>query len=357
MITRRQKLIVSIVAWLPVLVVVLASVFYVIGQYRRIVDNASVLLVEEMERRLNREVKIGSATVAPFGVAILKDVEIASEKKLAQGKMITVKEIRISYDPQALLFRNMGAQSISSVTVVDPVINLVRRRNGTLNIQDLLRKPPGPPAKPFKGTVKIRGGVVVFKDYRAKTKSLPAMNRFSNLQGVLSAANYPVYNFYGSGRGPRGRLGEASFVGKYNIKTKTTNIDVNANDLSAAYFGSYTSLSKSLNVRSGTLRVIAGVRLTKSNGKTRMYLSGTTRISNAAAQLSIMRKPVTNINGIAALRGENVILSVTGAAAGSPVRVTGTLTGFTNPKVNISVSSPSMRGWPVSSNCPQAPSK
>jgi translocation and assembly module TamB len=342
MITRRQKTVVSIVAWLPVLVLVAASVFYVIGQYHRVVDNASVLLVEELSQRLNREVKIGSATVTPFGVAILTDVEIAAEKELAQGKIVTAREVRVSYDPQALLFRNMGAQSVKEITIVNPVVNLVRRRNGTLNIQDLFKKPPGPPAKPFKGTVKVRGGVVVFKDYLAKTRPLPAMNRFTDIQGVMSAANYPTYSFYGLARGPRGRLDTANFVGEYNVKTKTADIDMKADGVSAAYFSDYAGLSKSLKVRGGKLRVIAGIRLAKSNGKTQMYLSGTTRISNGSAQLPIMRRPITNINGVAALQGQNVILSLTGNAAGSTMRITGTLSDFTNPKVNISVNAPNV---------------
>ncbi|MEN6356190.1 MAG: translocation/assembly module TamB domain-containing protein [Armatimonadota bacterium] len=336
---RRQKLVIIIVAWLPVLAMVFASAVYVIGQYRRTINNASAIIVDELEERLGREVKIGSAAVTPFGTAVFDDVAIASGKKLANGSIVKAKQIRIKYDVNALLLRSMGAQSIKSVLVIEPHVNLVRRHDGTLNVIDLFKRPPGPPGKPFKGIVSIRGGSLIFRDYLAKTRPLPAMNRIYDLNGSLSAAGSPIYRFHGSGRGPGGRFQSADVVGNYNTLTKTTDLDVNARGVNAAYLSRYVGLTRSLNVLGGSMNVITGIHLAKSAGKTKMSLSGAARISNASAQLSIMTKPVTGINGIAVLRGQHVIMSVTGMLMGSNVRAAGTISSFTKPRLDISISS------------------
>ncbi|MHB9035297.1 MAG: translocation/assembly module TamB domain-containing protein [Armatimonadota bacterium] len=340
MITRRQKLVIGLISYIPVLVLIAWSVFYVIGQYRRVVDNASVLLVEELSRRLDREVKIGSASVTPFGVAVLKNVEIAAEKKIANGRILEVSEARIKYSLRALLLNKKGAQSIASVVVVDPKVYLVRRKDGSLNIQDLLKRPPGPPGVPFEGSVEIRNATLVFTDYLAKTISPPAVNLVTDLQGFMSAADQPVYRFRGSGRGGKGRFQVAKVVGNYDIRSKTIDLDLDATNVSAAYWSRYLGLSRSLDVKGGTLRVIAGIHVNKSTGKSVISLSGAAGISNASVLLPTMTKPVTNVNGIAALKGQNVILSVTGNLAGSKMRATGTVSGFRNPKIDISASSP-----------------
>ncbi|MCE5324555.1 translocation/assembly module TamB domain-containing protein [bacterium] len=315
-----------------------ASVAYVVGQYRRTISNASIIIVDELESRLDREVKISSARVTPFGTVVLDDVAIASGKRLTDGYIVRVKQIRIKYDVKAML-SGMGAQSIKSILVVEPNVNLVRRRDGTLNIQDLLKQPPGRPARPFKGVVSVRGGNLTFRDYLAKTRPLPAMNRIYDMNGSLSAASYPVYKFHGKARGPGGRFQSAEVIGTYDTRAKKINLDVSARGVNAAYLSRYIGLTKSIDVRGGVMNVIAGIRLAKSAGKTKMSLSGVARISDASARLSMMTKPVTGINGIVVLRGQSAIMSVTGRLSGSDVRATGTISGFTKPRLDISVSS------------------
>ncbi|MCE5313746.1 MAG: translocation/assembly module TamB domain-containing protein [Armatimonadota bacterium] len=338
--TRGQKLIIGLIVWIPVLIMIVWSAFYVVGQYRRVVNNASVLIVDELSRRWNREVRVGSASVTPLGVAVLKDVEIAAKKKLADGRMLQVREVRIKYNVSALILNNKRAQSIDSVVVIDPRVNLVRHADGSLNVQDLLKRPPGPPGPPFMGTVEIRGGTLIFADYLAKTKLRPAVNIVQDLRGFLSAAQQPVYRFQGSGYGAKDRFRRANVIGNYNIKSKKIDLDLDSTQVAAAYWSRYFGLSKSVDVRGGTLRVIAGVHMTKSGGKTKTLLSGAAGISNASVLLPTMVRPVTNINGTAALRGQSVILSVIGDVSRSKMRAVGTINGFHNPKLNIYTSSP-----------------
>ncbi|MCL5105030.1 MAG: translocation/assembly module TamB domain-containing protein [Armatimonadetes bacterium] len=338
--TSRRKLVIALITYVPVLVMVIASGLYVVRQFSVALQNANLLLIDEFARRLNREVQIGRATVTPLGVAILDDVEIASGKKLAAGKMVVARRIIIRYNTRALLFGGRGAQAIRKVEVLGPRVNLVRRTDGTFNVQDLLKRPPGPPGPPFLGQVTITNGTVIFQDFLTRSTPIPAINRFTGVDAFVDAGRQPIYSFSASGRGERGRFASARAVGMYNSITKSVNLDVNADRVSAAYWTAYLGLSRSVKVHTGTLEVAAGVRVRRAAGRSRMAAAGVIKVTNASASLSIFREPVKGITGNIVLADQRLILSLAGSLANSGARVAGEISGFTKPRLDLVVTSP-----------------
>ncbi|MCE5197520.1 MAG: translocation/assembly module TamB domain-containing protein [Armatimonadota bacterium] len=337
---RSRRLFIVLTVLVPALAIVVGAIIFVRVQMQRVLRNADVIIVDELTRRLDREVRIDGARVDPLGVVVLKNVQIASGRWLKDGKLVTAREVRVRFDPRSLLMRNKGAQSVRSAVIIDPILNLVRRRDGSLNIQDLLKKPSGPAGPPFEGSVQVKNGTVRFTDYLSKTGRGPEVTRVNGLQGYLDAGGQPTYSFWMLAKGSGGKLGRARVAGEYDAKRKITTLDLSAGDVSAAYWSRYFGIAGFMKIRSGSLDVSAGVRVRSTSKKSHISLTGAARVNKASVLLGIANKPVEQLSGSLALAGEKIILNLQGNISGSPIHATGGINKFTNPALSLSVSSP-----------------
>lgn len=339
--TRGQKLAVAFVTWAPVLALLFASAVFVAGQLGRVIDNADVIIVNEVERRIGRQVLIRHARVRPAGTAVFDGVQIAEGRDISAGRLLSARRVVVRYDWRGILLRGAGAGGVREVRVEGPAVSLVRRSDGTYNIEDLLRPPPGPPGPPFEGVVTVTGGSVRYTDYVTGVPRRPSVSTLQNLELRFDAAGQPRYSFSLSGRGEPGKLGAIRAVGAYNPNTRALAADVNADGVSIPFLITYTGAPAGVEPIEGAVRAAVGVNLDWSEGQTRMALAGTAFISNAAVRVPGVRQPIRRVGGGLAFAGEEIAANLTGAFAGSDFRVSGTLIGFEDPELNVTVRSAS----------------
>lgn len=339
---RSRKIILALIRYLPVLVLFILSVHYVADQLQEVTKSANLIAMDELSHRLNKEVKIGRVRITPLGTAILEDVRVASGKTFKSGTLITAQEIRIHYNWRAMLLKGRGAQSIRRIDINNSWLLLVRKRDGTFNIQELLKRPPGPQRPPFEAIVHINGGEVLFKDYRAQISKLPAITRLYKLNGSFDAAKRPIYAFAASGTSTKNRFKFADAVGVYNSDKHTIRFDLSATDASAAYWSHYFGLLKSFDIRSGKLRVLAGVSVKSVKGTSQTAITGVAKIANGVVTVPRIKEPVRDVSGRVMLVGSKAVLSLIGTAADSRIRVKGSVRIFDNPILALALSSSSL---------------
>ena len=337
--TRSRRLLITLIAYVPVLILIVFTAFYVTDQYRRVLENADDIVRDELTRRFNKEVRVGRAFVTPLGTVILEDVEVANGRTFASGTLITAERVIISYNLRALLY-GRGAQGVGRVELINPRAQLVRRRDGTLNIVDLFKAPPGPRRPAFKGVVAITGGQATFMDYRANTRPLPAIIRFSNLDAIIDAVNYPAYSFRVSTTGEKDKFRSIKAVGVYNPRKGTINLDVDGKGVSAAYSTAYFGVLRSMRVIEGELRVLAGLNIRRNGRWTVRSVTGTARVAGASVRMPGLLEPIKQIDGNIVLGGQQVAMNLGASLADARWRVVGTVSGFQNPKLGLAVTSP-----------------
>ncbi|MCX6345858.1 MAG: translocation/assembly module TamB domain-containing protein [Armatimonadetes bacterium] len=335
MLRPYQKHIIALIKYVPLIVILIASGLFVMRQINRALDRANLILIAELSQRLNREISVRRTTIRPFGVVVMEGVEIAAEKKLSGGRMLSVPRVVVYYNLRDLVLGGKSAQSVSRVVLEKPALNLIRRPDGRFNVQDLLmptKKPKGPP---FKGIVEVSDARVAFTDYRSGLSKLPAVTTCDSLYGLVDAVNVPVYKFSGSGRGTNGKFDNVSVVGTYNASARVLNVDVNGNGADAKYWAVYFDVSKIVKVLGGKLNIAIGVQYKRVGEKSQTSLAGAFKISNGAVQLSMFKAPVTQVTGSASIINRRILLSLVGTLAGSRVKVSGSINDFVNPKLNL----------------------
>lgn len=338
--SASRKLVIALITCVPILVILVWGGIYIARQIDRLLNDMGPILTQELAARLDREVRVGKVRVKPFGVAVLEDVSIAEGKRLADGAILSARRVTIRYDVNALVTQSAGAQSIKTVDITEPRINLVRRKDGTFNVQDLLKPPPGPPGRPFKGTIRITGGTATFKDFFAHTNALPVITHIHDVEGFVDARKCPIYSFRVSANGQNGAFGRAITAGFYDSRTKSVGLDVTATDVSAPRLKDYLGVTDKLEVLGGTLRIAAGIDLRRVDGRYKTTISGAMRVTNAIVRMPWFSEPIRQVNGSIALVRNRAALSLQTPLAGSQARLKGTITSFENPVLDMSITSP-----------------
>ena len=336
---RTQKFVIAIITYLPTLVLTAFCVFYVAHQVNLLTKHSNVILMQQISSQLGKDVRIGKARITSLGDAVFEDVAIANGKTFASGKLLEAKKVVVSYNWRAMLFKNMGAQSINYVKLYSPKLLLVRKKDGKFNVQELLKHPPGAARPPFKGKVSIFNASITFTDNLAHTLILPAINRINNVTAEFDASDMPKYAFNIKAHNGGGRFGKAEAIGYYNSKSKLMKLDMNIRDASAPYWMSYLGLLKSIKVNSGRMNVVGGISWQfKKQGK--KVFDGVFTVNNAAANVPSLHKPASDINGTIIYSNDTVAMSLKGIFAKSPIVLRGVVTNIKHPQLNLDIKSP-----------------
>lgn len=336
--TRRQRLIIAFITYIPVLILIVTDIIYVKTQVNRVIQHMNIITANELERRLNRKVSIGRMRIATPGVVVFEDVKIANGAAFETGVLAVARQIVVRYDLRALL-NGKGASSVSRITISGVKGLLIRRRNGSFNISDLFVTPPGPRRPPFKGLILISNADITFKDYSTGKTGIPTVIKLHDLSAAVDAAKYPVYSFNGYTHGTAGQFRTAGFTGRYFTRTKEIKLDLNTRGVSAAYLSRYASLGNNAQVLSGNLDMILGIDARHVGKHYSMNILGTAQVSNAVVRLSIFRSPVTGINGRVVFTGKRAAANLNAALRGSIIHITGLINDFKSPQFNFIVSS------------------
>lgn len=340
MLKRWQQLVLMLIYVAPALALLIWGAVYLRQQVNYVLGHADVIIAHELARRFNREVRVGKATVARPGVAVLEDVRVAAGKTLASGTILRAKRITVYYSWRELI-GGRGASAFSRVVVAGPRMLIVRRKNGTFNIQDLLKAPPGPPGPPFTGVVEVKNGVVTYEDYLASVAKPPAVVKLTDVSAYMDAAKQPRYAFRFEGTGAKGRVDYMQVAGIYDASVKSLAMDVNARGVSAPYLAEYLRVPGGVRFLGGALRVTIGANAEWSTGKLRLALRGTAKANGVSVSVPQVSRPFTNISGSVIFAGNSAAVDLTGALASSTLMVTGTVANFQKPRLDLLVRAPS----------------
>lgn len=336
--TRSRRLVLLMITVLPLLILLVSSGFYLKRQFTLLSGHADVLIAGELERRFNKQVRVGSARISPE-VIVLQDIRVSKGATFATGTLLSVPRLFVHYDWRALILGGMGAGAVRDVIVIRPRALLIRQRDGTFNITELLKPPLGPPRPPFRGRVKITGGEVEFVDYAV----VPGRRRepvlLRDVNGSVDAARYPVYAFTGTANGAAGQFAQAAFKGRYYSVAKRTIVDVHARGVSAPMIMPYAWKSKGAKALAGKLDLSTVLDEKRIGGHYTLSVAGRVRVHDAVVELSFLRSPATGLNGDLVLAGDFGSGNMTGYLRGTPLRVVGGFSNFKNPALNLTVTS------------------
>lgn len=338
---RPRKLVLWAITCIPVLVLIVASAIYVRREVNALVRHANVIIAGELARQFKREVEVSSAQVGTLGKAVLRGVRVAKGKTLSTGEMVSAREVVVYYDWRALI-SGKGAGSISRVAVFDPNVLLIRRRDGTFNIADLLKRPPVPKRPPFVGRVRIVGGRVTFFDYAVQPARPTVPLHIRDLEATVDAARYPLYHFDAMARGRQGEFRTAHARGTYHSLTRRILVRVVASQVSAPRLTPYVLKSNKLQVSAGNVDTTASLDFRKAAGHYRVSVTGTGRIENAAVRADLLKRPVTSVSGTIWMSGNRARLDLSARFVGADVRASGFVANFVNPTLGVTLDSPSI---------------
>lgn len=335
MLRLHQKLIVRLITYLPLIVILIMSGKYVVRQVDLVIGQANTLLISQLNLTLGREVRVGHTSVRPWGVAVLEDVEVSSDRLLSHGRILTIPRLTVRYNLRDLIMGGKSAGSVSTVTLERPTLKLIRRPDGSFNIVDLLPRRKGPPGPPFTARVDVRGATVTFVDYLAGVPETPAVNIVRNVNGSLDAGGQPIYSFSASAAGSPGRFTNARAVGTYDSVRKAVDVDVTGEGASASYWAHYFHLAKSIDVQGGKLKFALGVHYEKAQPKSGISFAGAFGVTDGAAKLPMFTQPIKQVHGNVLISGQRVLLSLSGTVGGTRADVAGSVTDFANPKLSL----------------------
>ena len=338
---RPRRLVLWAITCTPVVVLILASAVYVRREVNGLVRRANVVIAGELARQFKREVEISSAQVGTLGEAVLRGVRVAKGRTLSTGEMVSAREVIIYYDWRALI-SGKGAGSVSKVVVFDPNVLLIRRRDGTFNIIDLLKRPPVPKRPPFVGNVRIMGGKVTFFDYAVRPARPAAPLHIRDFAATINAAGYPLYHFDVVARGSKGGFRAARARGTYHSATKRILLRVAAEGVSAPRLTPYVLKSNKFQVSSGNIDTTASLDFRRVAGRYRVSVTGAGRVGNATVRADLLKRPLTNVSGTIRLAGNRARLDLCARFAGAAVTASGFVANFANPTLGVTLDSPSI---------------
>ena len=337
--TRSRRLILLLITAVPVTALLVSMAIYLKREVGLTAGRANVLIADELQRRFSKEVHIRSVRISPE-VIVLEDVRISKEDTFASGTLASIPRLFIHYDWRGLILGGKGAEAVRDVVVMRPRMLLIRRPDGTLNITELLKPPPGPPRPPFRGQLKVNHGEIEFIDYAVKPGQRLGPVKISDLTASVDAAKHPVYTFKGIATGTAGQFARAQFSGRYYSGSKRTVVNLNARGLSAPMIMPYAWKSKDVEVLAGKLNLTAVLVARQADGRFTASVRGRARMSGAAARLSFLRHPITSLSGDLIIAGDDASASLTGRLRNTPLRIAGDVANFAKPQVNLTVTSP-----------------
>ncbi|MGC8863483.1 MAG: hypothetical protein ACP5R5_12015, partial [Armatimonadota bacterium] len=336
--SRYQKCFILFLVCAPVMAMIIMGGAHLVHQTRLLLSDARWIVGDALADYLGRPVRVGHARLAPFGTAVIEKLEIADGTTFARGKMISVRKITVHYDAGGVILRGMGAAGVKSVEVTEPVLRVVRKRDGTLNLMELVKPTVGPPGPPFRGRLVVVGGRISFVDQYAGRRRLPPIVNLHDINASFDAFEHPVLRFQWSATGQAGCLKSVRGLASYDGDKKTLSADIAASGASlpllAALAGATTD---KFAVRSGTLDAAVGVSM-RLPAREPPHLTGAVRLADVEAALPGLRTPVRQINGTIVLTGAGGELDLSGSFAGSRAAISGSVTGFANPVANLSLS-------------------
>ncbi len=334
-----------IVVIVPLVVLLTMSTTYVVKQANHALNNVHTIAEDQISIALGRDISIRSIKIFPLGHAEAYGItlpDLPGPGAIPRQYLAEVDHLSVDYNLDELI-NGKGAQSVKKITINRPVVNLIRRPDGRLNIQDLVKPPTGPAGPPFRGQIKIVDATVSYDDLKGFAKLKRFTTSLSKANAFLDARLPGVYRALISATGESDKIKNLRVSARYDEVTKAILANVNASAISLPYVAGIIGLSSDIRILTGNMDVVAGTRFSLANSKIGMRaLDASVALSNLSASAPKFGVEASDLTGTAVITGEQLAVNLNGAFAGSPGEIRGVVTGIQNPMLDFAVNIPNV---------------
>ena len=159
-----------------VVVLLLAVLAFAVFNLNGLVNKNKGVVISKIENSLDRKVEVGEIGVSIFGGLglSLDNFKVEDDKAFSDGNFVEASQLIVNVKFLPLLKRDF---QIKKFTLDDPVINLIRDKNGTYNFSSLIKeskketKEEGKEASYFIGIADITNGTLHYKDRKDNTET------------------------------------------------------------------------------------------------------------------------------------------------------------------------------------------
>lgn len=345
---RAARVLASLVFWVPLLGLLLASGVYLAGVGRLLRANLPPIVAQIAGEQLHHEVRLGRITFKP-GVVVLDNVAVSNHATWVSSHgeaALIAPRVSVHYRLHSLLFdpRNAG-HAIGDIVVDSPVVLFERFSNSQFNISDIIKPRPKNDNKPFVGTVIVHNGTLRFRDYvaPARLRQRPALNTLYAINTTVNCSSERYIYFDGTGEGRSERLAHVAIKGDASrLASARYRVSAQVSDGDAAYWADYFKAFPQGRIIHGraNLDLIAS-QLGKQPPNVPIDLSGRVNFSQVAVSLvdpRVKHLPLSDIAGTALFTGVGVSIDGAGRAAGQGVSFHGTVFDLLRPQLAFTAS-------------------
>ena len=239
---------------------------------------------------LHRPVTLSRLSLNPFTLtAAFEGLDV--KERNGAGPFFSFERLSVNLEAVSLF---KGGPVIRAITLTGPSLALVRRDDGTYNVQDLLdeftkSKPSAEPQKPLRfslNNIRIEKGSVDFDDRPKRTKHAVrgltiGVPFLSNIPSKVEITTLPVFeaNVNGAAFALRGRTKPFS-------RSRETVVDLDFTDVDLPYYFGYVPTATRPKLTSGRLDTKLKVAFTESReGAPALMVSGTAVLRQLALEL------------------------------------------------------------------------
>ena len=332
----------------PLLIVLIAllvlGVLITLGllaRYRQINVLLPSVIRNELQIRLRRDVRLGTAEVVGGDTLVITDLTVAEKPSFGSGTFLHVRRVEVRFKTSGLLFPVIPTVAgIASVTLIEPHIRLVRNRRGEMNAADLLGRPSAPPSARFRGLVSIQAGTITVADYTAHTHTLPAVNSLGAVDGRLDFGPPHSIAVDLAGTGTAGRLGRLRAQGRWGLDLPETDLSLVVSNADVPYWFGYFMVVRSLGFGQGVLSGRARITQPVLSGP--LDVRGTALLQNASITSPYLAIPVKPMTADVSFTRTSIRVAGRGALGGSPLQVDARIEGGAASSVDVRVTSQHM---------------
>ncbi|HEY3282232.1 MAG TPA: translocation/assembly module TamB domain-containing protein [Armatimonadota bacterium] len=312
---------------------------YTYSRVRYITQNLDKVLAVEVANQLGRAVSARKAHISAGGRLVLDGIRCANGADFDTGLLLEARRAVVQVSLWRLLLSpNSPASAISSLTVEDPHLYLVRDKTGRWNTTSPRRRPQGAPPFRFPALIRLSGGVLDMEDYFPKQVATPVRNRFVAITGSVDGRSTEGYRLDLAGHSALPQAREVAIKGVFDPVSVTTDIGMRVGQADVGFWSRYLGLIKALQPVGG--RADADLRLQAVQGHFDPdWITGSIRGTGISISSKYLTRPLDKGRVTLTFHGREIALAGAANLNGTPIAAAGTLLADAPVVLNLRVSS------------------
>lgn len=205
------------------------------------------LIRKEIEKQassaLGREVRVGSVSGNLITSVVLEDVAVAKDKKISQGKMLSIKRAKISYNALRGVLAKDILQALTRIHLDEPDVYVEHEKDGSWSFEKLIPQgePGGSPPPVFRARISISKGRALFVD--KKGFGAPLKEEFDLVMDRIDGTvNFSKKNSLLFRVSASSKASTFKVDGSVDLPSSKTDLKVVASDLDLKKWNSYLGI-------------------------------------------------------------------------------------------------------------------